>query len=87
MSLVFHPWSWKIAHATEQLSPCAETTGLELGKLNYWAHMPRAHAPQQEKPCNEKSAHHNEEQLQPEKSLCSKEDPAQPKINKYIFFS
>ena len=35
--------------------------GLEPGKLNYWAHMPRAHALQQEKPCKEKSAHSNED--------------------------
>ena len=37
----FEPWSRKIQHATEQLSPCTTTTK---------ARAPRAHAPQQEKP-------------------------------------
>ena len=37
----FKPWSRKIPHATEQLSPCATTTE---------ARVPRARAPQQEKP-------------------------------------
>ena len=36
----FNPWSGKIPHAAEQLSPCATTTG---------ACMPGAPAPQQEK--------------------------------------
>ena len=37
----FDPWSGKIPHAAEQLSPCATTTE---------AHTPRARALQQEKP-------------------------------------
>ena len=37
----FEPWSGKIPHAAEQLSPRATTTE---------AHVPRARAPQQEKP-------------------------------------
>ena len=37
----FNPWSGKIPHAAEQLSPRATTTE---------ACAPRAHAPQQEKP-------------------------------------
>ena len=37
----FEPWSGKIPHAAEQLSPCATTTE---------ARTPRARAPQQEKP-------------------------------------
>ena len=48
------------AHAPQLLSPHATTTE---------AHVPRARAPQQVKPRNEKPAHHNE-------------DPMQPKINK-----
>ena len=41
----FSPWSGKMLHATEQLSPRATTTK---------ACMPEAHAPQQEEPvpCN-----------------------------------
>ena len=37
----FEPWPGRIPHAVEQLSPCATTTE---------ARMPRARAPQQEKP-------------------------------------
>ena len=37
----FDPWSGKIPRAAEQLSPCATTTE---------ARVPRARAPQQEKP-------------------------------------
>ena len=36
----FDPWSEKISHASEQLSPCTTTTE---------APMPKAHAPHQEK--------------------------------------
>ena len=44
----FKPWSRKIPHATEQLSPCTTTT--EPTCCNYWSPHARAHAPQQEKP-------------------------------------
>ena len=37
----FHPWSGKIPHDVEQLRPCATATE---------ACVPRARAPQQEKP-------------------------------------
>ena len=37
----FEPWSGKIPHDAEQLSPCATTTE---------AHAPRAREPRQEKP-------------------------------------
>ena len=37
----FEPWSGKIPHASEQLSPCTTTTE---------AHAPRARALQQERP-------------------------------------
>ena len=37
----FEPWSGKIPHAAEQLTPSATTPE---------AHVPRAHAPQQERP-------------------------------------
>ena len=58
----FQPWSGKIPHAAEQLSPCTTTTEPALQSLrattteltchNYAprAHMPRACAPQHEKP-------------------------------------
>ena len=49
----FDPWSGRIPHAAEQLSPvhynywaCA----LEPTSHNYWARVPRARALQQEKP-------------------------------------
>ena len=48
----FKPWSGKIPHAVEQLSPCATTT--EPTCLEPVLHNKRSH-------CNEKPAHHNEE--------------------------
>ena len=44
----FEPWSGKIPHATEQLSPCAATT--EPRATTTEARTPRACVPQQEKP-------------------------------------
>ena len=47
------PWSGKIPHATEQLSPCATTTEPVLYSpraTTAEARVPRARAPQQEKP-------------------------------------
>ena len=49
----FKPWSGKIPHAAEQLSPCATTT--EPARLEPVLHNKRSH-------CNEKPAHHNEGQ-------------------------
>ena len=49
----FEPWSGKIPHAAEQLSPCATTTEPVLYSLRATtteARAPRAPAPQQEKP-------------------------------------
>ena len=49
----FEPWSGKIPHATEQLSPCATTTEPPLESLRATtteARVPRARAEQQEKP-------------------------------------
>ena len=49
----FNPWSGKIPHATEQLSPCATTTEPALWSscaTTTEARAPRARAPQQEKP-------------------------------------
>ena len=42
----------KIPHAIGQLSPCAKVAepALEPASRNYWSHMPRACAPQQQKP-------------------------------------
>ena len=83
----FNPWSRKIPHAMDQVSLC-----------NYWAHAPqllkpaclRACAPQQDKPAQweggwipQLESSPNSPQL--EKSLCNK-DPAEPKINFYLFF-
>ena len=38
----FDPWSGKIPHAVEQLSPCTTTRACvpELGRRNRWAHLP-----------------------------------------------
>ena len=57
---MFEPWSGKIPHAAEQLSPCATTTKpallarepqlVSLCTTTTEARVPRAHAPQQEKP-------------------------------------
>ena len=49
----FEPWSGKIPHAAEQLSPCATTTEPALQSpraTTTEARTPRAPAPQQEKP-------------------------------------
>ena len=50
----FEPWSGKITHAAEQLSPYATTTELALqsprATTTEARSTPRAHAPQQEKP-------------------------------------
>ena len=56
----FNPWSGKIPHAAEQLSPCTTTTSLtsrahepqllSLRATTTEARAPRALAPQQEKP-------------------------------------
>ena len=42
----FDPWSRKIPHAAEQLSLCTTTPEL----MSHHSHVPKAHAPQQEKP-------------------------------------
>ena len=44
----FRPWSGKISRASEQLSPCV--TLLSLGTATTEDHVPRARAPQREKP-------------------------------------
>ena len=48
----FEPWSGKISHAAEQLSPCAATT--EPARLEPVLRNKRGHR-------NEKPAHRNEE--------------------------
>ena len=90
----FDPWSRKIPHAAEKLSPCAtavEPVLYSLGATATHPHaattearMPRAYALQQE------SLHSaTREPLQRRlcttagNSPCSHEDPAQPKINKH----
>ena len=44
----FEPWSGKIPHAVEQLSPWPQL--LSMRAITTEALAPRAHAPQQEKP-------------------------------------
>ena len=60
----FYPWSRKIPHASEQLSPCATTT--EPTCHNYWS--PRTLEPvlcSKKRHCNEKPTHHNKDPMQP----------------------
>ena len=72
-------WDPEIPHAEGQLNSQAATTKpvLQSRDATTEAHMPRAHAPQREKP-QQWVAH----TLQLEKSLCSNKDSAQTKINK-----
>ena len=48
------PWSGKVLHAEEQLSPC--TRALEPAGCNCWAHTPRTQALQQWSHCSERTA-------------------------------
>ena len=76
----FDPRSGKIPHAAEQLSP--RTQLLSLCAATAEACVPRAHAPQQEKPLRggcEEPAHRNWK-----KPTDSNEDPVWPKTNKWI---
>jgi len=79
----FNPWSRKIPHAIEQISPCTTTTEpmcrnyRSRRALETMLHNKRSHH-------SEKPTHCNEEQpllAQLEKSLRSNEDPARPKIH------
>ena len=83
----FKAWSRKIPHALEQLNPSTVTIwvcALEPGSHNSWAHVPqlltvpRAHALQQEK-----SPQWEDRALQLQRSLCSDEDVAQPRIQNF----
>ena len=84
----FEPWSRKIPHATEQLSPCITTTGLVLWSLRATLLRPthlepmlrngRSHR-------SEKPVHCSGEWpplAATRESLRSNKDPTQPKINK-----
>ena len=74
----FDPWSRKISHASEQLSPCAtilkplhpKACALQQGKQPQWEAHPSWHL--------ESSSH----SPKLEKSPSTNEDPAQPKMNK-----
>ena len=81
----FHPWSKKVPHASEQLSPWATATEwaeepqlLSPCATTPEADEPRPHAPQKKSHCDEKP-------------VCSNEDPVWPKIKpnkyKYIFLT
>ena len=81
---------WKIPHAAVQLSLCTTTVEPALqasGTAMTEAQMPRVQAPQQEAtPVRRPSTSMKSIScsLQLEKSPCSNEDPAQPKINKIV---
>ena len=51
----FDPWSWKIPHAAEQLSPCATTTGLS----SVIAEALEPILPNKRSHPNEEPTHHN----------------------------
>ena len=82
----FDPYSGKIPHASEQLSPCttaADSRAFELQLTE--ARVPRAHAPQQEKP-SQWEAHTLQWRVAParcilRKQVCSNKDPPRPKKN------
>ena len=77
------PWSGKIPHAKEQLSPWGTTT--EPSSCNYWAHAPRARAPLQGKTPQWGASVLQKRQppfAATRESLHCNEDPVQPKINK-----
>ena len=85
----FNPWSGKIPRAGEQLSPSTTTTEPVLrawGRKLLTPSCPTASALQQEKPLQSEVRAPQLERsplsLQQEKSPHSKEDPAQPQINK-----
>ena len=95
----FYPWSRRIPHTAEQLSLCTTTTEpvlqspwattTELTCPNYWSlHTVEARAPPQEKPLQWEPMHHSWRVApvlaQLEKSLCSNQDPTQPK-NKLLY--
>ena len=61
---MLNPWSRRIPHAVEQLSPCAATIEpvlQSLGTATTEATIPRVHAQQRESHHNKKPAHHKEE--------------------------
>ena len=77
------PWSGKIPHAWEQLSPRGTTA--EASSCTYWARVPRARAPQRERQPQWDASVRRKEQpplAAARESLRCNEDPAQPKINK-----
>ncbi|KAM9079980.1 asparaginyl-tRNA synthetase isoform 2-T2 [Megaptera novaeangliae] len=85
----FEPWSRKIPHATEQLSPCDTTTEPVLYSLcatTTEAHAPRAHAAQREKPPQREACAPQQGVTLARrnwgKPTCSNEDPTLP--NKLI---
>ena len=60
----FEPWSGKIPHAAEQLSPCATTTEPALYSLRATTAEPARLEPtlcNKRSHCHEKPAHYNEE--------------------------
>ena len=60
---------------------CHNCWACALESRNYWAPVPRAHAPQQESHCNEKPTQHTERAplTATRDSLCKEQHPAQPK--------
>lgn len=87
--LGFNPWSEKIPHAEEQLSPYTTTEPvLEPVSRNNWARVSSLRCPEPVR-CDEKAPHWEAYTLQPEptrhsqrNSLSSSGRPAQPEMNK-----
>ena len=63
----FDPWSGRTPHATEHLSPCTQ--------------LPRSRAQEPHQDSRNTATKSCPGSPQPQKSPCSSEDPAQPKIN------
>ena len=94
----FNPWSKKIPHASEPLNLCPRTIESELEspgaantdptRRNYWSPLTLEPRLLKRNNRNEKPTHYNERAAPllsvTEESLCSDEDPAQPKLNEQI---
>ena len=88
-------WVWSLiwedltCHgATKYLHHNYWACALDHGSHNYWSPHPGAHAPQEKAPQREALSlqlDSSPSSLQLEKSLCSNEDPAEPKMSKNYF--
>ena len=91
--LEFNPWSRKIPHGREQLSPLCHiywACVLQPGSCNHGAHVSQLLMPSSSRACappREKPLQREAQAWQLEKASRSNKDPTQPKINKQIQWS